>query len=159
MKQKLVPGQEMDFLTLNELKGLLVPTYRHRVRATGMVVLDATGSGIIELYTVPLGMEFRARRVMVNLNTATDPSTGNVPLNVGGKYVAYQRSGTLISYGIPLSPNAIPQVPGVETWGEEQGPYTQNGEVFEVAAKGLTAAATFEAVVEGVLTDPKHKYA
>lgn len=125
-----------------------------RIRANAMIVLDGTGSGQDEVFAVPVGFQFDVRRVVIDLDTATDPSTGNVALNAAGKTVEYLRSGQRIEYAVPTSPNAIPQVPGAQTWGDQQGPYLRNGEVFEVRAKGLTPGARLGVTVEGILTRP-----
>lgn len=155
MRQTVQLGKPLDFLTQDELVRLLPrPLEVTRIRATETIQLDATGSGQDEVYKVPMGYEFAARRVTLDIGGATDPSTGNVPLNVAGKFVAYLRSGARIEYAVPISPNTAPQVPGVQTWAKEQGPYLRNGEVFEVQAKGLTASAVLTVVLEGLLTRP-----
>jgi hypothetical protein len=154
MEQLVVPGKKIDILTPDELHRALRMIQRERVervRAPATIALDNNGNGQDEVYAVPLGMEFSARRVTLDLTGATDPSTGNVPLNVAGKAVEYLRSGVRIEFAVPQSVNAIPQVPGVQTWGDQQGPYLRNGEVFEVKVRGLTANATLDVTVEGLL--------
>lgn len=154
-RQTIRHGSSVDFATPAEVlaivQGAITSRNVSRVRAPANIALDANGNGQDEVYPCPVGMEFVVRRVTLDLSSATDPSTGNVPLNVAGKYVQYLRSGTPIEYGVPASPNAAPQVPGVQTWGSEQGPYLRNGEVFEVKVVGLTAAAILRVTVEGIL--------
>lgn len=161
MRQAVIPGKPIDALTSAEAAELFQSLWREtveeRVRAAANIKLDASGSGQDEIYTVPLGFEFEARRVSLDLDTASDPSTGNVALNVAGKFVRYLRSGTPIEYAVPISPNAVPQVPGVQSWGDEQGPYFRNGEVFEVLARGLTGASILAVTVEGILRRPPPK--
>lgn len=130
---------------------------KQRVRATAIVQLDAAGNGQDEIYTVPIGFEFEARRVTLDLDTATDPSTGNVALNVAGRAVEILRSGTRVEYAAPLSPNGVAQVPGIQTWGAEQGPYVSNGEVVEIRARGLTPNSRLTATIEGVQKRPYTK--
>jgi hypothetical protein len=146
---------DIETLTPGEARAMLAAITERdrpqRVRATQLVKLDGTGAGQVEVYSVPIGFEFEARRVTLDLDTASDPSTGNVALNVAGKYVAYQRSGTRIEYAVPGSPAGIASVPGVQTWGDQQGPYLRNGEVFEARAVGLTANALLTCTVEGIL--------
>lgn len=156
MKQAVKPGATLDFVTPDEV-AKLIPRPREvtRIRAIQTVTLDGTGSGADEIFKVPAGYFFEARRVFLNITGAVDPSTGNIPLNVAGKYVAYMRSGGLIEYAVPVSPNSVPQIPGVQTWGREQGPYLRNGEVFEAVAKGLTANAILTVALEGILTRPE----
>lgn len=155
MKQVIKQGQAIDALTPDEFVRLLPrPVETTRIRAKAQVQLNAAGSGQVEIYKVPAGYSFEARRVFINIGGSSDPSTGNVPLNVAGKFVAYLRSGTLIEYAAPTGPNAVPQVPGVQTWGEEQGPYYRNGEVVEVQALGLTANQWLTVDLEGILFRP-----
>jgi hypothetical protein len=155
MKQAIKHGAMLDALTPDEARTIVNDAARERassrMRATATIKLDANGAGQDEVMVVPPGFEFSARRVTVDLDTATDPSTGNVALNVAGKAVEYLRSGTRIEYAAPVSPNAVAQVPGVQTWGAEQGPYLRNGEVFEVRARGLTANAILSVILEGIL--------
>lgn len=159
MKQEVKHGATIDTLTPAEAAKMLDAIRERdgvsRVRATATIKLDAGGNGQDEVFQVPMGFEFALRRVTVDLDTAADPSTGNVALNVAGKTVQYLRSGTRIEYGAPQSPNAIPQVPGVQTWGDQQGPYFRNGEVFEVRATGLTAAAILTVIAEGIQYKPQ----
>lgn len=158
MKQRVGPGAELNFLTPDEMVKMIPrPRQHERIRAPAVVQLDSTGSGLALVYKVPAGMEFALRRVTFDISGATDPSTGNVPLNVAGKFVAYLRSGTRIEFAVPQSPNAIPQVPGVQTWGDQQGPYMRNGEVLQIQAAGLTANAFLNVTAEGILTERAEK--
>jgi hypothetical protein len=156
-RQAVIPGGTIDALTAEEAVELLRATYREeveeRVRGAAIIALDATGGGVDEVYSPPLGFEFEARRVQVDLSTAADPASGNVALNAAGKTLEYLRSGTRIEWAQPQYGGAV-QVPGVQTWGNEQGPYIRNGEVFEVRARGLTANATLVVTVEGILRRP-----
>lgn len=71
-----------------------------------------------------------------------------------GRAVEYLRSGSRIQYAMTQGPSGSLQVPGIESWGEEQGPYLRNGEVFEVRAKNLAPNATLTAIVSGMLSKP-----
>ena len=155
MRQVIKPGQPVDFLTPDEMMHLIPrPAEESRVRAAVSIQLDANGNGQAEAYNVPAGYEFEARRVVLDIGGSTDPSTGNVALNVAGKFVRYLRSGNPIEYAVPAAPTGTAQVPGVQTWSREQGPYLRNKETFEIQAKGLTANAVLRADVEGVLIRP-----
>ena len=155
MRQTIRHSSSIDFATPEEVQaivqGAITSREVSRVRSPANIQLDANGNGRDEVFVCPVGMEFVARRVSLDLSTAADPSTGNVPLNVAGKYVQYLRSDTPIEYAVPVSPNAASQVPGVQSWGAEQGPYLRNGEVFEVRAVGLTANAILRVTLEGIL--------
>lgn len=156
MKTRIVPGAEIDIPTADEIVKLIPrPLQVTRIRAAASVLLGATGAGDDEVYKVPAGMELAVRRVVITLtgNVPNDPNTGNVLLNAAGKFVAYMRSGQLIEYGQPAYGAAI-QVPGVQTWGDQQGPYLRNGEVFGVVAAGLTANTSLSVYVEGLLYRP-----
>jgi hypothetical protein len=272
MKQKFIPGGTFEALTQDELMSLVKrPSQVTRIRAASSVLLDATGSGADEIYKVPAGYEFEARRISLNMTGAvpTDPNVGvnldgsasqsttannstatpaagavlanlgtlaggtysvntlgyvfsgvgsdetNIGLyvggvlqfvvpagvsgpgmaaggpytvivpaggavvqlraialsaagvyltnisatknsTVGGVYVAYMRSDQLIEYGQPQYGAAI-QVPGVQTWGDQQGPYLRNAEVFGVAVKGLTPSTSLSVYLEGILRRPSSK--
>lgn len=153
-RQRVVHGAFIDTVTPDEMYRMIPrPPRKTRMRVGATLALDATGSGRADVYKVPIGGEFEARRVMLNLESAADPSTGNVALNVAGKFVKYLRSGTLIEYAVPFGPNAVSQIPGVQTWGAEQGPYLRNGEVFQIQALGLTASVVLSIFVEGILEE------
>ena len=156
MRQVLRPGYPVDFLTPDEFINLQ-PRARQqsRVRSPATLQLDATGSGKVTVFEVEAGYEFEARRIVLTLsgNVPSDPNTGNVLLNAAGKFVAYLRSDSLIEYGQPQYGSAI-QVPGVQTWSREQGPYLRNGEVFQVQAVGLTASGVLNVYLEGILVRP-----
>lgn len=159
MRTTLKHGAVLEAATPAEIEAMLTARRdsradARRMRIDQMVQLDGAGNGQVEVYGIPVGYQFEARRVALDLDTAADPSTGNVALNVAGRAIEYLRSGTRIEYANPMGPNAVAQVPGVQTWGEEQGPYLRNGEVFEVKARGLTALARLNVTLEGILTRP-----
>lgn len=159
MRTILKHGAVIDHVTPDEMRAMLgdssdKESASKRVRTAVGVNLDAAGNGQDEVYGVPIGFEFEARRLFVNLSTASGPVTGSVALNVAGKQIALLRSGVLMEYAVPLAPTALAQVPGMQTWGFQEGPYLRNGEVFEVQAVGLTALATLMVTLEGILTRP-----
>lgn len=78
-----------------------------------------------------------------------------MPLNVAGKYIKYTRSGIFTAYALPEGPTGLFQVPGVESWGEQQGPTLNNAEVFELQIVGLTANASLTVELQGLLMGPK----
>lgn len=156
MQQRIMHGAMIDVVTPDELyRAIPRPEQQTRIRAAQGVKLDANGAGKIDIYKVPTGMAFELRRIVLTLtgNAPSDPNTGNVLLNAVGKFIAYLRSDSLIEYGQPQYGAAI-QVPGIQTWGSEQGPYIRNGEVLGVLAAGLTAATQLNAYIEGILTRP-----
>lgn len=158
MRTTLKHGAVLETATPKEirelLKGMASRDTAKRVRATAIVVLDVAGAGQDEVYTVPAGFQFEARRVFFDLDTAADPATGNVPLNVAGKTVEYLRSGQRVEYAAPYGPNQVPQVPGTQTWGDQQGPYFRNNETVEVRVKGFPAGSRLTVALEGILSRP-----
>lgn len=155
MRQRVTAGGHIDAVTTEEMHKMfhnVDPV--SRVRAGETIQLDATGSGIVTVFKVPAGAKLAVRRVAMNLSTAGDPYTGNVPFSAG-HYVKYLRSGLLIGYAIPLAPTALAQVPGVEDWSEQQGPVLTQSEAFQVQAVGLTANAGFTVDIQGLMYGPE----
>lgn len=153
--QVVRPGHPLDFLTPHEMAAMLPkPRQVTRVRSPQTIQLDSNGNGVNNVYECPLGYKFEARRIVLSLtgNAASDPTVGAVAI-AAGHWVAYLRSGNLIEYGQPQW-TTLYQVPGVQTWGDEQGPFIRNGEVFQVQAGGLGANATLNVYLEGILTRP-----
>lgn len=159
-RQRIVHGAFVDMVTPDEMYKMIPrPPEVTRMRVPISVELDAAGTtgGIIAVYKVPIGMEFEARRVSLELGNIPGPLLGtSIALNTPGQYVEYFRSGTHISFGCPTGPagSSPSRVPGVETWGDQQGPYLRNGEVFGVFASLAAASAnvSFSIMLEGLLT-------
>lgn len=152
---KIVHGAVVDIPTPDEIvRRIPRPPRKTRMRVPESILLNAAGSGVVDIYKVPTGAEFEARRVVFTLtgSAPNDPNTGNVALNVAGKWIAYLRGGSLIEYAAPLYGNAV-QVPGSQSWGDEQGPYLRNGEIFSIQANGLTANTVLNIYLEGILTE------
>lgn len=153
-------GSILDTVSRAEMEALLRDyttrqETRERVRASATIILDATGAGQDEVYAVPTGFEAEIRRVLIDLSTATEATlvANSINLSLAGVAVQYLRSGTRIEWALPTSPLGGARVPGVETWGSQQGPYLRNGETFEVRALlgAATANATLTVTVEGIL--------
>src|SRR3954466_8957363 len=128
MLQKIIPGAQLDVVSRGELEELLRQYQvrqetRSRVRAPENVVLDAAGIGQVDVFTVPIGYELEVRRVQVDLNTASESNfaAGSINLTAAGVSLQYLRSGTRIEWALPVSPLGNFRVPGLETWGSEQG--------------------------------------
>lgn len=161
MKTVIRPGTIIDAATPDEVQAIVAGMNSGespqvtRVRAPATIALDATGSGSVDVYKTPLGFEFAIRRIVVLLSTVTDGTTGKVSLNAG-PFVQYLRSGQLIEWAVLSNPGggAVSTVPGVQTWGDQQGAYLRNGEVFQIRAGGLTANAELSVSVEGLLRRP-----
>lgn len=164
MKTKIKPGVEIETLTEAEARGLIADAIRgldttrtQRVRAAETFQLDANGNGETPVYTVPAGFQFEVRRIVLDCDEAGGPSgAGKITLDAAGESVEYLRSGTRIEYGQPEYGPAV-QIPGIQTWGAQQGPYLRNDETFSVRANGLTANVHIGVSVEGILykTDPR----
>lgn len=163
MRQRIVHGAFVDMVTPDELyRALPRPRQKTRMRVPMAFKLDAAGvlsNG--EIYKCPIGHQFEVRRIVVVLsgnNANSDPSSGPILLNAAGKWAAYLRSGQLLEYA-GLSYGSSLQIPGSQTWGDEQGPYIQNGETFGLFLNAGIGVANTElsAYLEGILTRPGDK--
>jgi hypothetical protein len=69
VKQKVIPGGEIDAVSGDEFQALVAALTRRdvveRVRAQENGKTDATGFLVLDVYFPPLGMEFRLSRVVV----------------------------------------------------------------------------------------------
>lgn len=159
MEVHLIPGAKLDIITRAEFEQLLrqysarQESWR-RIRAAESAALDATGAAAIDVYKVPAGDEFEARRVVIDMGDATDAARNSINLGGAGVSVQYLRSGVRIEWALPVSQEGGFKVPGVETWGSQQGPVLKNGEIFQVKALlgAGKAGVTMTVLVEGILT-------
>lgn len=129
---------------------------RERIRAAQAIILDANGIGEDAIYAVPTGFELEVRRVMIDLSLVTEGTVSVNSVNLAGAGVSLQwlRSGNRIEWALPVSPLGGFRVPGIQTWGSQQGPYLRNGERFEARAVlgAARAGATITVLMEGILT-------
>lgn len=161
MKQRIIHGAFVDMVTPDELyKALRKTVRRTRVRVPAAITLDAAGTtgAIKDIYKVPIGTEFEVRRISFDLGNviASNLVPGSIALNAAGNYIRYLRSGQFMEYGLPINPTSTgPKVPGVQTWGEEQGVYLRNGDVFQIdaALSAASANTTLSVTLEGILTE------
>lgn len=158
MQQRIIHGAIIDILTPDELVHLLPrPPRQTRMRPTADVILDATGAGQVDVYKIPMGAEFDLRRVQFELSTVTGGNLGTagISLVTVGNFCRYTRSGTPVGWALPVNSlgTGNGRIPGVETWGAEQGPYLRGGEVFGVSIAGGAANAgnTITITAEGIL--------
>lgn len=160
MRQRIIHGAFVDMVTPDELyKAIRRPVEITRIRASETVQLDANGTsgGPVAVYKVPIGTEFDIRRVSFELSGVTELNLqgSSVSLASVGTSIRYFRSGNPIEFAYPVSPVASSpaRVPGVQTWGDQQGPYMRNGEVFQIASVLQVAQATWSLTmtVEGIL--------
>lgn len=161
MRQRIIHGAYIDMLTPDELVKFIPRAPQvTRIRATETALLAAgTGaSGVFDVYKVPSGAEFAIRRVTFDLSSVTGATlaASAVPINIPSSFIKYLRSGTLIEYAVPIGPALTAKVPGAQTWGDEQGPYMRNGEVFQIDCALITApgpGSQLTVTVEGLLTE------
>ena len=156
-KQRVVHGATLDIPSVEDIVtaiGGKQEPQRIMIRASASLVLDATGSGVEPVYEVPMGCEFGLRRIEITLGAVVDPVANAVNLSVAGAYAALQRSGTLMEYLAPTGPTGHAAIPGVQSWGDEQGPFLRNGEVLEVRGVGLGAGNSLQIFAQGVLIRP-----
>lgn len=138
MRQKIKIGGreiELDLLTREELHTeveLLLSGYLRppeEARPEGGVALSAGGGGIIDLYTVPVGMLFRLTRVYVTAGGATFL----VPLAGAGGISVQRMSG---STGDEIDGSPFSSLPQVATWSRSNGPLFRDGERIGIAVAG-----------------------
>lgn len=134
---------------------------RERIRAAATVVTDpVTGLAEIDVYNVPAGFTFEARRVQWDGGFIADDGSNlsnAASIFSAGTFMRYLRSGQLIEIAKPNNLAGITNcsVPGIQTWADEQGPQLTGGETFQVRFALTSAAARGQSVtvtVEGILS-------
>lgn len=157
MRQRIIHGAFVDMLTPDEFyKAIQRPVVESRIRAPFSINLDANGAGDGIAYKVPTGGEFALRRVTFELTNITEANfqANSINLNAAGLFVRYFKGDAPLQWGIPASSLGVGRIPGYESWGDEQGSYLRNGEVFRIKV-GLGAAgaanSTLSGTVEGIL--------
>jgi len=158
VRQKLVPGAELDILTPTEavelLRAMFEDQVHDRVRAEESKVADANGNVVLDVYTVPLGFEFEVRRFVLT----ADGITRGTQINFGvGAYGSLSRGDELIGY-LGQTGGSSAGVPSEGSYGSEQGPYLRNGETLRLNIAGAAVAALaglgIQCLAEGVLRKP-----
>jgi len=144
VKQRVVPGQEIDAATSGELHELAQVLLRkdtmERVRAAEVAPLDSDGNGTVDIYGPPLGMEFRLCRVIVEANGYTyaamfTNATGSVAIKRGAVTV----DGYNLAAGIPNAWSA----------GSGSAPRYKNGEQVTVEIVGGPPGVSVTVSIEG----------
>jgi hypothetical protein len=157
-KQRVIHGAMLDIPTVGDIAkvvGVKEEPRRIMMRMGASMILDGTGSGTETVYEVPMGSEFGLRRIELTLGSIVDPNSNAVNLATAGAYIILQRSGTLMEYLAPKGPSVYnAALPGVQSWGDEQGPFLRNGEALEVRAFGLGAGASLQIFCQGTLVRP-----
>lgn len=166
MQQRIVHGAFVDMLTPDELyKAIKRPERKTRIRVPYAIELDAagsTGNAPFPLYKVPIGASFEARRINFELGNVNGLNivTASISLATVGPptaWIEYLRSGQHIEWAYPISPlgSNLGRVPGIQTWGDEQGPFISNGDVFQIncALTAASAGTSLSGVLEGILTE------
>lgn len=182
MRQRIGNGSILDAATPEEVRDILLgqqdesPLVK-RVRAPYQVqITDSNGNGnhgnAVDIYKVPAGMSFELRRFTIFMGGLTlapgltsvnnSPGTNAISLSgVGGPApaggVALLRSDVLIEWLQPMSAGLV-QIPGIQTWSKQQGPFLLNGEKLQIQVlgviAGLSALNALAGIAEGILTDP-----
>lgn len=158
MRQKLVPGAELDIATPGEvaamIRGELAEISRRRIRGGGQGKTDANGNlDAIALYTVPPGMEFELNRLLV----VADGITAAVGFTSGpNAALEVRRSGQLIDFWTgALGTLGKLNLPASIAWGAAIAPILRNGEVLQVdiigSPAGLLASAMVTVAFQGRL--------
>lgn len=149
MKFKLVAGSEIDALTEDELRQVLhefterfETEHADRARPSLQVATDANGVAQIDVYTVPLGMDFRLNFVHVSLDGYSYASmyksaAGRLSILRNGQ----ELDGFNLAAGIP------------NTWAEgaSSAPHFRNGETVTIRITGGPASTNLGVLIEGDL--------
>jgi hypothetical protein len=153
VRQRVTAGGHIETATPAEVSEIVGASNKgmiavDRIRAAATVTLNSAGVGQDEIYKVPAGMKFAARRVSIKSSVdGGDPFNAQYLGALANEYITYLRSGQFISFAMPTHLTLKIALPGVETWGDQQGPNLVNGEVFEVYANLAGFGATFQNAV------------
>lgn len=136
-----------------------VTRQRVRAAASGVIPLTLDTPLILPVYKVPTGFRLDINQVQWDLGTFTEADLLNGIALLGGNSGSYYRSGIRLAWALPKSPAlSLPAIPGIETWGDEEGPQLISGEVFEVHVNihinnPLSVGAPLTITIEGTLTE------
>lgn len=161
MKVKLVAGSEVDLVSPEELRTVLdevVEKFRRsdseHVRAELQAYTDGTGAVAIAAYQVPIGMKFRAARIVVSADGFSfaakfTNAAGAVEVRRGDV------NGQLVD-GVNLNPSAAAGdqsvgIPWVEAYSSDNRPEFKNGEVIVVKTIAGPPNTNVQVLVEGDL--------
>lgn len=145
-RQKVVPGGEIEFDALTHAEAMELAqaffrkTVSERVRAQNGGKTDAAGAASIDVYTVPLGQEFRLCRVVVEADGFTFAALFT---NAAGA-VTIQRGGQM-NDGFNLSAG----LPNVWSAGSGASPRYVNGEKVTIVVVGGPANTNISVRIEG----------
>lgn len=154
---KITHGATIEVPSVLEIAGVFaaIPKGEQltQVRVTESGIVKADGIVTVDVYQCPLGYEFFARRIFIDESIANGTPNGGTMIGANS-WVTYMRSGTRIGYA--LLANSVDGFeeygcPGVETWGDQQGPMIRNGEVFQVKFTGFPVADGVTVALQGIL--------
>lgn len=150
MKQKIVPGAELDILSPEEAGSLIASLLgsqgrpEDRVRAEANKRTDAAGAVTLELYTVPVGQAFRLGRLLVS----ADGFTAAVPFTGAGAFVEILRNDVPVDF---KSLTAAPGLPALSEYSSFSAPYYTNGDMLAVRLTAGPSSTNIVARMEGLL--------
>lgn len=154
VKQKLVAGAEIDFLTQAEARQIMREARKDalegqstRVRATESGSTDASGNGTVTVYRVPAGRKFRLTRILVE----ADGQTFGVEFHSATGFVVIKRSGGQIVWGTQLAAASNIGIPFVFNWSASAGMEFLNNETVDVVITGGPVSVGVQVDIEGDL--------
>lgn len=157
MKFKLVAGSEVDLVSPEELRTVLDEfveqfqrSHSERVRAAFQAQTDGGGNLALDAYEVPIGMEFRLSRVVVQADgfTFAAPGVAGVALEIRRNGVNGQLvDGQKPAVGLPWSWSS----------GGSPSPHYRNGETVTVHVLGGPVNVNVSVYVEGDLYPRRKK--
>lgn len=157
MRVTIRPGEQFETLTPDELRrelnGLRVALAKKpaNVRAEEDGVTTAAGAATVEVYKVPLGMEFRLTRLAV----LADGFTPAVPFQGAGAFLELLRNDVALTWqslvaGAAVAPGALPSVL-VDADSESSAAYYANGDCVAIRLTAGPASTRLIVRAEGVL--------
>lgn len=154
MKQRIVPGGELDTLTPDELRGALFELIggagetKTTIREEAQAATDASGNVTVIVWNVPAAMEFRLTRVHV----ADDAHDYTSPFNAAGAAVKVLRNDVPVDGRTLDSAKAgFASLPADLNWSESQAPHYSNGDQVAVQLVAAPASTGITVRIQGEL--------
>lgn len=153
MKVKLTAGQDIDFVSPDELRGILAEMRKDEIeggattwRATLNGSTNAAGTAKIDVLTVPLGRQFRLTRVVI----IPDGFTPASPYTNAAGYVYVAREGGQVTDLFSLV-SGQGSLPAVRTDSVASAAVFVNGEKVEIQIFGGPVSTNVVCYCQGVL--------
>lgn len=150
MKQKMVPGAEIESVTPDELRGIIAEAFSgvggapEIVQARKDGTTDANGNLTLAVYTIPPGQEYVHTRMIVWAASATPAS----PWTGAGAYLLVLRNDIPVDF-VSLVPGAT-GLPAISTDSESQAPVFRQGDTLSVQLVSGPATTNIVVSIRGI---------